>query len=195
MNLAEDLTNEVKQMRPNSDEVFSKIFMTLEEKSKLLNFDIHIPRICKRQTNHCNISTDSAEEYFRISIFTPFLDYFIDQINNRFIEHRSILKGFQSLFDNDLDKNKNDILELIHFYKESDDLRDPDIVITELKMWKKVLNRIKKEKKPKKTIEFLKFCDEDLFPNVYKLLKIVCILPVTTCTFERSFSSLRRLKT
>jgi len=82
MNLAEDLTNEVKQMRQNSDEVFSKNFMTLEEKSKLLNFDIHIPRICKRQTNRYNISTDSAEEYFRISIFTPFLDYFIDQMNN-----------------------------------------------------------------------------------------------------------------
>jgi len=49
--------------------------------------------------------------------------------------------------------------------------------------------------KRKKTIEFLKFCDENLFPNVYKLLKIVCILPVTTCTSERSFSSLRRLKT
>jgi len=116
-------------------------------------------------------------------------------MNNRFKEHISILKGFQSLFDNDLDKNRNDILELIHFYKESDDLSDPDIVITELKMWKNVLNRIEKEKKPKKTIEFLKFCDENLFPNVYKLLKIVCILPVTTCTSERSFSSLRRLKT
>ncbi|XP_029348102.1 52 kDa repressor of the inhibitor of the protein kinase-like [Acyrthosiphon pisum] len=195
MNLAEDLTKEVKRMRQNSDEVFSNIFMTLEEKSKLLNFDIHIPRICKRQTNRYNISTDSAEEYYRISIFTPFLDYFIDQMNTRFIEHQTILKGFQSLFDNDLDKDRNDILELLHFYKESDDLSDSDIVISELKMWKNVLNRIENEQKPKRAIEFLKLCDEDLFPNVYKLLKIVCILPVTTCTSERSFSSLRRLKT
>ncbi|KAF0748974.1 52 kDa repressor of the inhibitor of the protein kinase-like, partial [Aphis craccivora] len=131
MNLAEDLTNEVKQMRQN------------KEKSKLLNFDIHIPRTCKCQTNRYNISTDSA---------------------SLLKKHRSIIKGFQSLFDNDLDKNRNDILELIQFYKDSDDLSDPDIVITELKMWK-------------------------------NLLKIVCILPVTTCTSERSFSSLRRLKT
>jgi len=49
-----------------------KHFMTLEEKSKLLNFDIPNPRICKRQTNRYNISTDSAEEYFSISIFTQF---------------------------------------------------------------------------------------------------------------------------
>jgi len=104
MHLAEDLIKEVKRMKQNSDEVFSNIFMTLEEKSKLLNFDIHIPRICKRQTNRYNISTDSAEEYFRISIFTLFLDYIIDQMNTRFIEHGE--HGFQSLFDNDLDKNR-----------------------------------------------------------------------------------------
>lgn len=46
--------------------------MTLEEKSKLLNVDIHIPRICKRQTNRYNISTNSAEEYFKISILRHF---------------------------------------------------------------------------------------------------------------------------
>jgi len=37
--------------------------------------------------------------------------------------------------------------------------------------------------------------DGDLFKNVYKLLKIICILPGTTCISERSFSSLRRLTT
>jgi len=92
MSLAEDLTKEVKRMGQNSDEVFSNIFMTLEEKSKLLNFDIHIPRICKRQTNRYNISTDSAEEYFRISIFTPFLDYFIDQNEYTFYRTQINLK-------------------------------------------------------------------------------------------------------
>jgi len=49
---------------------------------------------------------------------------------------------------------------------------------------------------PKTVIQFLQFCDEDLFPNIYKLIKILSILPVTTCTSERSFSSsLRNLKT
>jgi len=34
-----------------------------------------------------------------------------------------------------------------------------------------------------------------LFPNVYKLIKILVTLPVSTCTAERSFPALRRLKT
>ena len=33
------------------------------------------------------------------------------------------------------------------------------------------------------------------FPNVNTLLRIICTLPVTTCSCERSISGLRRLKT
>jgi len=34
-----------------------------------------------------------------------------------------------------------------------------------------------------------------MFPNIECLLKILCIIPVTTATSERSFSSLKRIKT
>jgi len=34
-----------------------------------------------------------------------------------------------------------------------------------------------------------------MFPNMYQLLKLILVLPVSTATAERSFSSLRRLKT
>lgn len=194
INLAEDLTKEIKTVRQNIDNVFSVMFKNLEDKSKHLDIEICIPRICKRQTNRYNILSNCPEEYFKISICIPFLDYFIDQINTRFIQHKSILKGFQVLFINELDNN-NEILQLIDFYKDSDDLSEPDIVIAEIKTWKNVLKRTEVNQKPKTVIQFLQFCDEDLFPNVCKLLKLLCLLPVTTCTSERSFSSLRRLKT
>jgi len=32
-----------------------------------------------------------------------------------------------------------------------------------------------------------------MFPNIECLLKIICIIPVTTATSERSFSSLKRI--
>ncbi|KAF0722913.1 52 kDa repressor of the inhibitor of the protein kinase-like [Aphis craccivora] len=195
INLAEDLTNEIQTMRQNTDAVFSVIFKNLEEKSESLDIQICIPRTCKRQINRCNIISKSTEEYFKVSIFIPFLDYFIDQINSCFIEHKLVLKGFKMLFKNELDNNNNDILQLIDFYKDSDNLSEPDIVIAEIKMWKNVLKRIEEDQKPKTVIQFLQLCDEDLFPNIYKLIKILCILPVRTCTSERSFSSLRNLKT
>ena len=39
----------------------------------------------------------------------------------------------------------------------------------------------------------LKACDPDDFPNLYMLLKVAAILPVTTCECERSISTMRRL--
>lgn len=35
----------------------------------------------------------------------------------------------------------------------------------------------------------------DLLPHFAKSVKILCIIPATSCTSERSFSALRRLKT
>jgi len=34
-----------------------------------------------------------------------------------------------------------------------------------------------------------------MFPNIECVLKILCIIPVTTATSERSFGSLKRIKT
>ena len=41
----------------------------------------------------------------------------------------------------------------------------------------------------------LKECDEDMYPNLYLLLKICCTIPATSCECERSASALRRLHT
>ena len=41
----------------------------------------------------------------------------------------------------------------------------------------------------------LKECDDDLFPNIYALLKICATIPTMSCECERSASSLRRLHT
>lgn len=48
---------------------------------------------------------------------------------------------------------------------------------------------------PSNISELLNNCNEYDFPNVYKLLKIMITLPITISTAERSFSTLRRLKT
>ena len=41
----------------------------------------------------------------------------------------------------------------------------------------------------------LRNCNELAFPNIFAALKILEVLPVTTCECERSVSSLRRMKT
>ncbi|KAH7973253.1 hypothetical protein HPB52_023318 [Rhipicephalus sanguineus] len=40
----------------------------------------------------------------------------------------------------------------------------------------------------------LEMCNRDFFPNIHSLLSILATLPVSTSTPERTFSTLRRLK-
>lgn len=42
-------------------------------------------------------------------------------------------------------------------------------------------------------MEAFKF--SSMFPNIQCILRILCVLPITTATAERSFSALKRIKT
>jgi len=49
--------------------------------------------------------------------------------------------------------------------------------------------------RPCTALESYMHCDEDVFPTIKKLLQILSTLPVSVASAERSFSTLRRLKT
>lgn len=52
-------------------------------------------QLAKRQKHHMNIPTENhEEEYFKITLFIPFLDLFIQYLNDRFINHNNIISGF-----------------------------------------------------------------------------------------------------
>ncbi|KAK5648111.1 hypothetical protein RI129_003003 [Pyrocoelia pectoralis] len=94
-----------------------------------------------------------------------------------------------------------------HFdYKNSIAATDASQLFGEIKIWhqklKQVeLERVEQGKKLKKTlkkinaIEALSYCEFNMYASVHKLLQIMATLPVTTCSAERSFSTLRYLKT
>ncbi|XP_047118501.1 zinc finger MYM-type protein 1-like [Schistocerca piceifrons] len=64
---------------------------------------------------------------------------------------------------------------------------------SELKLWKK--KWVDESKRPEIVSEALNNCDKQFFPNVYVLFQISGTTPATTSTPERSFSTLRRIKT
>lgn len=68
-----------------------------------------------------NIKTDDPEKYYRISICIPF----INQLKTRFIDHKTILNGFQSLFDAKV--REESFLNLIDTYK--DEFNSPTSVV------------------------------------------------------------------
>lgn len=57
------------------------------------------------------------------------------------------------------------------------------------------INKLKTQAVPNTIASVLVETNPDMFPNVYYLLNVLAVLPVTTCEAERSISCLRRLKT
>ena len=63
----------------------------------------------------------------------------------------------------------------------------------EFEIWQTKWGKTKES--PSNAVEALDLCDKEVFPNLHILFVILCTLPVTTATAERSFSGMRRLKT
>lgn len=200
VNLAEDISSEIKSCRDNANSEFSKIFISASEALEKFGSSIKMPRVTGKQTNRVSISAATPEEYFRISIFIPLLDSFLSQLDLRFLKHREIFKGFQCILPVDPSVLKTSQIEafsaLTKFY--TNDLEGcQESLNSELTLWYKRIARAEHDKvsPPKSAIEALAICNQTIMPNIFRLLEILAVLPVSTCTNERSFSTLRRLKT
>nr|CAH7766499.1 unnamed protein product [Callosobruchus chinensis] len=44
-------------------------------------------------------------------------------------------------------------------------------------------------------LEVIENCNREFFPNIHRLLRILPTIPITTTTPERSFSTMKRVKT
>jgi len=86
-----------------------------------------------------------------------------------------------------------DLERLLEMYQE--DIGPRAAVVPEVQLW---VNKWKKEDistVPASAIKAPCACHADIYPSVYTLLTILGTLPVSTATSERSFSTMRRLKT
>ena len=157
---------------------------------------IQIPRITRRQKNRANFPSSTSETYFRVSVYIPFIENFITQLDLRFVSHCDILKGFQCLLPADhficQPSNIKAFEALVEFYAQYLDTYKESLK-SEEKHWYKRLKRISEDggSVPKTAANALGMCNKDVTPNIFKLLEMLVVLPVSTSANERSFSTLR----
>ncbi|XP_050500964.1 52 kDa repressor of the inhibitor of the protein kinase-like [Diabrotica virgifera virgifera] len=190
--LADAAKQVLLERRENAEKDFRGIIKTVSEISAKYDIELRKPRLASKQTQRSNVQTDSVQDYFRITIYIPYIDLFLTHIQDRFLNHRKILSNFACLFPNKM-KNFNEESCAQLFEPYSSILRDDsrDIWVDEVKLWRQRIAG----KNVKNSLEALDVCNGDAFPNVHQMLRILAVLPVTTATNERSFSTLRRLKT
>jgi hypothetical protein len=123
------------------------------------------------------------------------VDHLISELEQRFEGHTATGMKLQSLLPAYCTQSSFvDIADRVEFY--SLDLDGSGQVEGEFDIWKRKWAKIAESERPRTAIETLSAVPElnSLFPNIAILITIFGILPVTTSTAERTFSTLRRLK-
>ena len=88
---------------------------------------------------------------------------------------------------------KRDFREFCNMYAK--DLPNKAEISHEVDNWESMWRDQPDKELPINVSDTLKKVNPVAFPNIFTALKILAVLPVTTCTCERSASSIRLLKT
>ncbi|GBO01513.1 hypothetical protein AVEN_36108-1 [Araneus ventricosus] len=166
----------------------------VKEIAAKLGIKEEIPRVCRLQTARNNVPDSTEEEYYRRAVYVPYLDDFCNSLKERFESHKETVASLQHILPEFCTKANFYSLEAaFNFYEEY--LSHKEVVQSEFMSWKEKWSQKKSENLPKTAISSLEKCDKTFLPNIYILLKLLAVVPVSVATVERSFSSLKRLKT
>lgn len=185
----------IKNIRREADLEFGSIFENSLKVAEELGCDISIPRTCKKQTTRENTPAGNPEEYFKRTIFLPLVDHIIVQIEARFNEKFASILPLEGLIPTNLSKyTDNEIIKASQLYDKFINETSSDLMLkSELTLWR---NKWKEEAKlPENVAETLKQLNPSFFPTLKILIQIFGTIPVSTATPERSFSTLKRIKT
>lgn len=194
-----DITQCIKDLRDTVDKAFHVWFQKARTMAQTLGVTIEKPRVAGRQTLRDNQPADTPEVYYRITVAVPFLDHLCTELQSRFQNSQlagdglqlvpsciaQLPKGFTSLPDG---------IEGLASLWEAD-LPAIGGIQAEIHRWAvKWCTAAESCPVPTTLVEALKHCDSEYFPNIHKMLQLLCTLPITTAECERTNSSLRILK-
>ena len=179
-----------------SDSFFQRCFEDASHMAEKVGVTITKPRIANRQLLRDSHDIAEVDQYYKVTVFYAFLDHVLNEMKSRFhSESSSCIRMLASLVPSYMTSiAKSDYLEhgsdILQFYYS--DLPFPSTMISELERWYNHWNGI--EAKPDTATAAIIMCDKDVYPNIYILLKLLVVLPVTTCEVERCNSKLKLVK-
>lgn len=165
-------------------EEFDSIFKECEDFCHTIDVEINIPRTTARQGHRSNYPTKDPKEYYKLSLFLPYIDSLISSLNIRFSDENTNIFKYFSLYP--------DVYKAMTRVQINELLMDIDSsggLLTEGLIWHKMVQE-NKMSSLEDSLSAARFV-----PKIQAVLLKSLALPVTTATIERSFSTLRRVKT
>lgn len=177
--------------RKNAHQSFKEIMNSVTKLALKVGAEITMPRTCGRQTKRVNVNAKDPEEYYKISIFIPFLDNLINQLHFRFDKRLQQIMPLEGLIPTNFGHYDDEsILAAASIYENDFPVSMMSCLKAEIFIWKKQWEL--ETNLPESAVEALQHTE--LLPNIKKLLQFFATLPVTSATPERKFSVLKRLK-
>ena len=190
----EVIKQDYKVLRAGVNDEFQRIYEQAERLCRQVGAEPCMPRTAQKQSYRDNTPADNIQEYYRRTVAIPLLDCITSELETRFsaicYKASKLLFLVPSIVVQD--EFNSDVNNIIGIYE--DDLIDKYLVDQELGLWKRKWSVCSPIDRPDTLASALISCDEERFPNIFRLMKIGCTLPITSCTCERSFSTLRRLR-
>ena len=189
--------------RLHSTERFNKIFRQIADTITPLQLKLEGPRVCGSSSYRHNPSVTSVEDYYRISLYIPFLDSVISNLQHRFSEKSKCVALFDILLPNScfsqgiqLEKFEKLLNYFSHTLVSNGLSYTSNQCIHQYERWvRKWQVDFSQQNSPSTIVGALISCDDEMYPIISALLEIGTVLPVSTATVERTFSTLRVLKT
>ncbi|NXG40866.1 P52K kinase, partial [Psilopogon haemacephalus] len=160
-----------------------------------LDVKIKLPGKFRRAQQRSLDSDLTSENYYKEILSVPTVEHIIQELKDIFSEqHLKALKCL-SLVPSVMGQLKFSTSEEHHADTYKNDLPNPDTLSAELHCWRiKWKHRGKDIELPASIYEVLHLPDIKFFPNVYALLKVLCILPVMKVENEKYEMGRKRLK-
>nr|CAI5825772.1 unnamed protein product [Callosobruchus analis] len=176
------------------DRISNEILQKARAVAMDLNIEISVPRLAHKQTHRSNPPSDNDNEYWRRSLIIPYIDSLISSLNIRFSQENTPAFALSRLHP--LYMTKTSIADLHKNAESFQEFYNLDIT-GELNLWHNLWVTKALSDDQLKDIEVVALFKEAniFYPAVRKALIILSTIPCTTATVERSFSTLRRVKT
>ena len=191
----------LKNVRDNVDRHHKEWFAEVEKMCTSIGTTPSMPRLCGHQRHRHNVPATTPSEYFRRIITVPLLDHLLAELEKRFDRHQqTALQGLylvpSLMINKEMEYVSSKVLELGALYAE--DLPHLNSLKSEFHSWyiKWKEHEAEHGHSSVPTSLYHIFPHISLmYPNIKALLLVLCTLPVTSCTAERSFSALKQVKT
>lgn len=180
-----------KTDRLNSVKEFDKIMVTVEQNAAALGVTLSKPRVISgKQAHRSNQPSETISDYFRVSIFLPYLDSLIQSLSERFSEknqpafeifnlHPKVMKTLsKENYESSMIKVAELYAKLLKNFKD------------ESTLWYDLWTNTEIDSKDLEKMHLLDVLQHEhvyFLPSVARAIQIALCLPPTTCTIERSF--------